>query len=347
MKTQSLKTQISAKTEKEIVKLIKENKTPGFIANQFGTFKHIVRGIAQKHKLKVNNEVESELDLFGRIRERKPNNCKVRSFESEVLNLLNQDKPLSYITEKLKVGAYVVRKVAKNNNIQLKSPAQKLLDKRNEKIKELLLKGKTQEFVAKKFGVTPQRIEQLSKRFGIRRWEEKREERKQMIASINEDINAGLSYEEILKKNKLTQSEVHALYKEGLTPLSKFFKDKRNEIIVEEFKKGKSANEIINSKNKFLKGRAKLTNANSVYLITAKNKVYKHSEIGNRSAGGCFEDEKILKFIKVCREDQDCSFTQIATMLNEMGKKTLTGKTFSPQNVQVKYNMIQKHDLCK
>jgi hypothetical protein len=62
------KKEFSPKLEKEIIRLIKEKKTVGYIASLVNTFKHVVRDIAKSHNLKLNPEVSDKRDLFGRIK---------------------------------------------------------------------------------------------------------------------------------------------------------------------------------------------------------------------------------------------------------------------------------------
>jgi DNA-binding CsgD family transcriptional regulator len=281
-----------SKKEKEIIQLIKEGKTAGYIAEKLETFKHVVRDIAKNNKLKLNHDIADSRDFFGRVKGRK--------------------------------NRYV-------------------LNDRDAEIKKFLDEGKTYSFIGKKFNLTQERVRQIATKFGVKRWEDKKNYDQNIIGQINVDIADGLSYDEIVKKHNLKQSDIYRLEKRGLQSLAKFFNEKRNGIILEEFKNGKSATQIVKSRNKFLKGKSKIKSINRVYQIAADNNIYKHPEIGNRSAGGCFEDERILRLIKVCRDDQELSFEEIKKSLNKWGKRTVTGKKFSVQNVIAKYNMAKKH----
>ena len=70
--------------------------------------------------------------------------------------------------------------------------------------------------------------------------------------------------------------------------------------------------------------------------VKRENRKYK------MNGAGFFEDEKILKFIKICKDEQGITFDEIAKTLNRWGKRTISGKKFSTQNVIAKYNMALK-----
>ena len=67
--------------------------------------------------------------------------------------------------------------------------------------------------------------------------------------------------------------------------------------------------------------------------------------IGNRSAGGLFEDSKIIEFIKTKKDKNNLKFPEITTLLNAKGFKTITGKEFTSANVSSKYHAIKRHNL--
>lgn len=71
--------------------------------------------------------------------------------------------------------------------------------------------------------------------------------------------------------------------------------------------------------------------------VKGENRKYKLHD------AGFYEDEKIVKFIKICRDEHDITYEEIAKTLNRWGKRTLTGKKFTTQNVSAKYTMAKKH----
>jgi hypothetical protein len=71
--------------------------------------------------------------------------------------------------------------------------------------------------------------------------------------------------------------------------------------------------------------------------IKGENRRYKLQEVG------FYEDEKIMNFIKICKDEQGITYEEIAKTLNRWGKRTLTGKKFTTQNVLAKYTMAKKH----
>lgn len=274
--------------------------------------------------------------------------------------MILERKTAGYIAEKLGTFKHVVRDVAKNNRLKLNydiTDSRDLFGRirgrkgkyeandRNNEIKELLNKGETFDEIGEKYNLTRERVRQIAGFFGIKRQEDKKAVDKIIIAAIKQDIANDLSYEEILKKYNLDYDEEYRLIQKGLPPLGKVFREKRDAVILEEFSKGKSATEILSSDNKFLNGKTKIGSINRVYQIATANNIYKHPEIGNRNAGGCFEDKKVLRYIKMCRDDYNRPFKEIAKTLNSWGKRTITGKKFTEANTQAKYNMIVKHSL--
>lgn len=211
-------------------------------------------------------------------------------------------------------------------------------EERNNEVKRMLDEGKTFSEISEKFKFTRERVRQIANLFGVYRNIDKKAQYETIIKSIEFDMNNEFSYEEIINKYKLNRSIIYNLEKRGLPSLFNFFKNKRDQLILEEFKKGASANSIINSDNKFLKINYKITTVDMIYKIAVKNNLYKQPKIGNRNKGGCFEDESILKFIKTMRDEKKLTFEEIKNTLNRTGKRTINGATFSNQNVVVKYN---------
>lgn len=177
---------------------------------------------------------------------------------------------------------------------------------------------------------------------GINRWEEGRAYYKDIVSKINLDISNGLTYQEILKKHKLTSNDLIYLYRQGLSPISSFFRKKRNKLIVAEFAKGKTAEEIIKIKNKSLNSPQKLNNINSIYRVVTLAGAKRYPQIGSRRSGKVFENIEVLNFIRLYRDEHKYTFKKITNILNKKKQKTLTGKTFSENNVIAKYNAAKK-----
>jgi hypothetical protein len=270
---------------------------------------------------------------------KKTTNCASIKKEPEIIALIKEGKDGPTIAKIVGLTTSTIKKVASRNNLTVKRASRDYgYEERNEAIKKLLLKNVNLQVIADKFNVTRQRIEQIAKTIGIRRQEENREKRSQLIQQIKVDISSGLSYSEILKKHKLDYKSLNSLYRHGLPNLFRIFRNKRNEIIIDEYAKGKTAEEILNSKNKFLTGELQVSTVDYIYGIVTKNKFRKYPQIGNRSKGGLFEDARILNYIKTWKEDHKRTFGDIADILNKKGEKTITGKPFTQQLVYNKYN---------
>lgn len=343
---------ISAKDEAEILLLIKEQKTAGYIAEKFNTFKHVIKEIAKKHNLALNESVVDHRDFYGRI---KPKNNKSTRHELDILKLARKKKNAAEIAKELSITTSLVNRVLHKNGysfkktkepkIVLTTPEKEKIEKRNVKIKKMLDSGKSLREIAKKFDVSHERVRQIAKeKFGIKRQEDNEASYKELAENIHKDVEAGFNYDELNEKYKI--ESMHSYFiKRYKIPTFNFFKKKRDEIIVEEFKKGKTASEIVNSDNKYLTGSLHINSLNLIYRLAANNNLYKFPQIKNRRNGGCFEDAEVLDFIKKSKDEDGFTFNEITKALNRKGKKTLTGKKFSLANVRAKYLLIKKHGL--
>lgn len=204
---------------------------------------------------------------------------------------------------------------------------------RNNLVLDMVRNGETYPDIAVKMGITKQRVYQLAKKEGYSRLTEIREANVNLKQNIESDFKAGLSYEELKSK-----------YNKGLTGLPTKFRNKRDSGIVREYKT-KTATQVLKCSSKVLNNPNRINTENSVYRVASKSGYKKFPMIGNRSAGGVFEDSKVIRFIKNKRDKNNLSFTEISTLLNAKGFKTITGKEFTLANVTCKYHAIKKHNL--
>lgn len=342
---------ISAKDEAEILLLIKEQKTAGYIAEKFNTFKHVIQEIAKRNNLTINDKIVDQRDFYGRI---KPRNNKATRHELDIIKLVRKKKNASEIAKELNVTVSLVNRVLSKNGYSfnkvkkqttvLETSKKEKLKERDEKIKNMLDSGASLRKIAKKFKVSHERVRQIAKdKYGIKRHEENEKAYMEMAENIHKDVEAGFNYDELNAKYDIENMHTYFIRKYNI-PTFKFFKKKRDEIIVEEFRKGKSASEIVNSNNKFLTGSLQIKSLNLIYRLASQNKLYKFPQIKNRRDGGCFEDKKILDFIKEAKDKDGFTFNEITKALNRKGFKTLTGKKFRLQNVRAKYLLIKKYE---
>ena len=224
----------------------------------------------------------------------------------------------------------------KENNIKFKQ--------RNEELIKLLNSDITYEEIANKFGITKQRIFQIAKRNGIKRWEQGREFNKKMCNNIANDINNDVSLNTIYSKYKnLSKEYIRNVYKKQTSNnLINQFRDKRNSFIINDFMGGETAKVITKHKEKEFLDPTKINSVNMVYRINVKNGVRRYPNIKNRHLGECSWDKSIIKFIVNKRDKSKWSFNKISDKLNEMGKKTLQGKLFQSPNVAMKYYKIKR-----
>jgi len=275
------------------------------------------------------------------MEERKIHSCKSRKYHDVIISMLEQKKPYHIIAKKVGLCTTSISNIAKENNLRYKVVRADL--KRNDKIKALISKNVKYEVIADKFNVSKQRVYQFAKEMGFSKWENTRSYYKDTVNNINLDTNKGLTFKEIQKKYNITEKNLKRLYANGLNSLSNFFIEKRNKIIVSEFINGKTAIEITKSKDRLLQDYNKISNVNMIYRITTRAGIRRQPKVGNRSAGGIFEKTETLNLIKSYREQYDYSFEKISETLNEKKIKTISGKTFSPQNVFSKYKKIQNY----
>lgn len=202
---------------------------------------------------------------------------------------------------------------------------------RNKEIKKLLDDGMTYKFIGEKFDITKERVKQISHKLGIRRWDISRETKKVVKESIMKDIESGFTYKEINEKYK------HIKNVSGIiSGLEKVILDKRNRLIIEEYKT-KTAKQIISDNN------LNITEG-FLYGIVSEAGLGKYPKVGARYKGGLNEDEGILTIIKNKREDEGMSFKGIANYLNDNGYITILGKPFDYKSVRYKYNKMKIRD---
>ena len=274
------------------------------------------------------------------IKERKVRASKSRIHFDKIINLLKNKTPYATIGRRVGLGKEYISRIAKEQGLNFKVTRGDL--KRRKKIQELIAKGVTYEIIGKQFGISKQRVSQYAKEIGVSRHAETRKRNKELLAEIKEDIKKGLNFNQLKDKHQLTQTDLSNLYSLGLFSLPEYFRNKRNEYIVEEFSNGRTAQSLLDSNDSELGLISKLTNINRIYAITTKAGVRRQPKVIDRSKGGSSEKKKVMKFIRKKREKDGLTFKEITRLLNKKGLKTISGKEFKEPNVTVKYKQIQK-----
>lgn len=214
--------------------------------------------------------------------------------------------------------------------------------KREEKLLKLLNSDMSYEDIGNKFGITKQRINQIAKRHGIKRWEQIKEYKSKIYNNVLQDLNNDLPLNKIYKKYKLNKNIIHPIFYEKQDSLIKRFRDKRDSTIVSNFIGGSTAKVITKRNDKELLDPTKLNGINYIYQINTKNGVKRYPMIGNRGAGECSWDKDVVKFIINKREKSKWTFIKITEELNKKGKRTVTGKQFQTPNVYMKYFNLKR-----
>lgn len=291
---------------------------------------------------KTNDTKVATTYLKSNTLPRKLHNCKYRKFGPQILNLLNKNWKISSIAKNLNISHGTVKRATRANGIdidgRIKSGKRKQKKERNERIYKLLLQGKKYGYISEKMNVTRQRVYQVAQTYNFSRWEESRKKHKDIITNIQKDINSGLSYQEIVHKHNLTKNEKSQLRRWGLSEsLYNHYQNKRNQNIINKYKSGETALQIITSKDKIINDPKGVKTINQVYSICTKQGIYKYPKVGRRTDGRSFESVKILKLIKDLREEKEFSFDAITNYLNAKNYKTICGKVFTSPNVRCKY----------
>jgi DNA-binding CsgD family transcriptional regulator len=295
--------------------------------------------------------VKKVLELNKIILERKISDCKSRRLESKIMRLINKDISISKICEKLKLANITVKKVARANGVdidgRIKAGKLKQKTKRNEQIYKMLLQGKKYDDISEKMNVTKQRVYQVAQFYNYSRWEESKKTNESIVKKIKNDIKANIPYQRLVKKYNLNDKKVFSkLYYRGLPgAIHQEYRNKRNKNIGIEYKSGKKAIEIINSKKPEIGQPQRIKGISNVYAICSKQGIYKYPKVGRRIDGGSFEDISVLRLVKKLREKENYSFQQIADYMNAKKHKTICGKKFNMANTRFKYHDALKEGL--
>lgn len=270
---------------------------------------------------------------------RKESNSKSKKLESQIMELIHKNLSAANISKKLNIHTTTIKKIARANGIDIDERTLKSKTERNELVYKLLLSGEKYQDIADKMNVSKARIEQVAKKFNYKRWDESKKKYGLLTEQITNDFNAGATYETLEKKYNLNNKTFYSrLQYHGLPgDLLRQCKIKRNEKIVAEYKSGKKAIDIINSKNTNVIQPNKINSLSQIYNICSKNGVYKYPKVGRRIDGGSSEDYEILRLVKHLKEDKKFTFEAIAKHLNSKKYKTVCGKKFNMANTRFKY----------
>lgn len=206
-------------------------------------------------------------------------------------------------------------------------------NRRNEILK-MIRKGFRFQYIADKYGVTKQRINQIAHSNKIYRWRNKRKEDKKLIKKIHEYIqnNPFVIYEDLQIKFNLTVSNLNLLrYRHGLNLSNSNLLENRNKNIINDYFNNKlSATEIIN-KNYGIKTH------NAIYGICYSTNRYRKLRTKYNLKNKHFEKKEIFDLIFDLRNNKKMTFQKITKYLNDKNYKTIYGREFKSPNVIYKY----------
>jgi hypothetical protein len=214
----------------------------------------------------------------------------------------------------------------------------RVIDKgRQADIKQMLEDGERLISIAKKYGFSKARAMQISKTIGINPKDVRQAKRVVLAKNINADIKGGASYCEIKSKYDMDGSSLHYLN----TVVGNFngtyakTKSRRNDAIIERFKKGDTAASIVEA------GLCNLGSIGGIYQMLSLAGVKRYPNIGTRSAGGWNDDPKVMTLINKYSET-GFSAPQITKLLNSRGIKTQQGLKYTTANVLAKINAMKR-----
>lgn len=259
----------------------------------------------------------------------------------EILTAIKSGLIYKEIGNKFGITISKVFKISRKNGVNKCSLNRNLRGYRNKVILKDIKDGFTYAKIGKKFGVTKARVHQIAIFNNIHRRETNRKVRVDKIKKIVRDIKLGASLSEITTKYRINRKDTLKLListKINNKTIVDYFRSKRDKAIVNYFLKKNTANQIINKVDGKLAEPVKITTISRVYQINAKHRIKRYPKIGNRHAGGSFDNKNTLKLIVKYHDKDNLSFREITEKLNKMKLKTVCGFKFQTQNVYYKYH---------
>lgn len=263
---------------------------------------------------------------------------KITRNKDIVIQKIQEGLSIDEIMGLLKLSKYVIRKIAKNENLEfLKTPINKnRKTERNAEMLKMLNSGISYTIIGKKFNISKSRVQEIAKLNGIKRWEIGRKECKEKIEKINHDIQNGVVYNDLLLKYDLDNNLINKLRYHGLKPITTTYRTNRNKTIVDEYKM-KTAKKVLDTDIEVLNDPQRIQTIGSVYSISSAAGYKKYPNIGKKCLGGSQETKEVLGFILTRRNIDKKSFKKISDELNQNKMVTIGGLPFTSHNVRFKY----------
>jgi hypothetical protein len=212
---------------------------------------------------------------------------------------------------------------------------------REKEILKLLSEGNTYKEVGEKYNVSKQRINQIAKKNNIKRWEDTQKLTERIHRQTLNALEKCTSIKRIATINKIDINELEYRFNQiSKITLNRLLMRRRDNLIIDEFKKGKPASQIIKliKPLEILQPR-KINTVHGLYGVLKRYGVKRYPQIKSRRHGGTNLTKNTIEIIKNKRRD-GLSFQKISDHLNEKGIKTITEKRFHPQNLYNQKDLI-------
>lgn len=272
----------------------------------------------------------------------------LQEIKNKVSELLISGKNPHKISKEISnISSTTIRNLAKE--LGIKNKVIRANVDRNKQIIERVYSGVGYEQVAIEFKITNARFQQIAKTFGYGKWKESQEKRtikKNYVDRLKDEIENDF-------KNSLGYFDAREKYLKKINPLlnQKFgiklffiglYKAKRDKLIVHKYLSGETARQIINSKDELLSEDLNVNSESQIYNIIAKQGFKKYINVGSRCVKGSHDHPKLIRSIKILREKADFTWIGIADYFNSRNIKTTQNRTFSLENVLLKYKNTKK-----
>jgi len=228
-----------------------------------------------------------------------------------------------------------IRRILIKNGIDTSLKPNKYYTNRKNKILKMIHKGFRFQYIANKYGITKQRVNQIAYNNKIHRQKNIRKKYKKLINKIYQYVqnNPYATYQDIRIKFNLTYGDMGILRNyHGLNlSLSSILQNRNKSIINDYFNNKLTATDIINK-------NYGITTQQAIYKICYSSGHYHKLRTKYNLKKRYFEKKEIFDLIFNLRNNKKMNFKNICNYLNDNNYKTIYGRKFRINNVKYKYN---------
>ena len=260
-----------------------------------------------------------------------------RETREEILKAVN-DKGFTFKNKAITKGRlkFTIKAILDAGIVEFYKPCMVKDKERRAEIKKMLEDGERLVTIADKYGFSKQRAMQIAQALGINPKDVRQKKRVVLAKNINADINKGISYCGIKSKYNMDGGSLYHLGQtvEGFNGTYAKSTSRRNDKIIESFKKGHTASEIAKT------GLCNISSVRSIYTVLSRAGVKRYPHINTRNGGGWNDDPKVMSLIN---QYVNVGFTasEISDLLNNKGFKTQQGVVYKTSNVSAKIRAIK------